>query len=227
MAIVLVHGAWGGSWCWERVVPLLEERGLDTVAVDLPSVGAAPDYDGGLEADADVARAALDSRPGPHVLVGHSYGGMVITAAGAGRTDIARLVYVCAFMPQEGESLFQLTGGKPAPWILQLDDGSTLQDPEYARTSGYSDCDEETTEAAVARLRPQRPTPFGEPIVDAAWRGIPSTYVVCARDASLPPEVQRDVFAARATDSVELDASHYPYYSMPERLAELLAAAAQ
>ena len=224
MAIVLVHGAWGGSWCWERVVPLLAERGLDPVAVDLPSVGASPDYTGGLEDDADVVRAALDSRPGPHVLCGHSYGGMVITAAGAGRSDVARLVYVCAFMPAEGESLFQLTGGKPAPWILQLDDGGTLMDPEYARSTGYSDCDDETTEAAIARLRPQRATPFGDPIATPGWREIPATYVVCARDASLPPEVQRDVFAPRATDSVELDASHYPYYSMPDRIADVLAA---
>ena len=226
MAIVLVHGAWGGSWCWERVVTLLEERGLDVVAVDLPSVGVGADYKGGLQDDADAVRAALDSRAGPHVLCGHSYGGMVITAAGAGRPDVARLVYVCAFMPDAGESLFQLTGGKPAPWILLLEDGGTLMDPEYARSTGYSDCDDETTEAAIARLRPQRPAPFGDAIVSPAWRDVPSTYVVCARDASLPPDVQRTVFAPRATDAVELDASHYPYYSMPDRLVAVLEAAA-
>jgi pimeloyl-ACP methyl ester carboxylesterase len=223
MAIVLVHGAWGGSWCWERVVPLLEARGLDVVALDLPSVGADAAYAGGLAEDAAAVRAVLDRSTGPHVLCGHSYGGMVITAAAAGRDDVARLVYLCAFMPDTGESLFELTGGKPAPWIQLLDDGTTLPDPVHSTTVGYADCDPETRAAAVARLRPQVPAPFTGVIEDAAWRRIPSTYVVCSLDESIPPALQRDVFAPRATEVLELEASHSPFFSQPNAVAALLA----
>lgn len=222
MAIVLVHGAWGGSWCWERVVPLLEARGVDVVAPDLPSVGADPAYKGGLAEDAAAVRALLESTTGPHVLCGHSYGGMVITAAAAGREDVARLVYLCAFMPDAGESLFELTGGKQAPWIQQLDDGTTLPDPEHSTTVDYADCDPETRRAAVARLRPQVRAPFTGVIEDAAWRRIPSTYVICSQDESLPPGLQRDLFAPRATEVLELESSHSPFFSQPTAVAALL-----
>lgn len=220
--VVLVHGAWGGSWVWERVVPLLEERGVHALTVDLPSVDCDPAHPAGLAADAAEVGRVLDGADGPFVLCGHSYGGMVITRAAAGRSDVVRLVYVCAFMPDEGESLFMLTGG-PAPWITLLEDGRTLPDPEHAARTSCADCDPETRAAAIARRRPQVTAPFGEPVPVAAWRGIPSTYVVCTEDESLPVEVQRDVFAPRAQEVVELVSSHAPFFSRPEELAGVLA----
>jgi pimeloyl-ACP methyl ester carboxylesterase len=222
-AVVLVHGAWGGSWCWERVVPLLEERGVHAVAVDLPSVGADGGDPADLSTDARAVAAALDAIDGPKLLCGHSYGGMVVTAAAAGRSDVVRLVYLCAFMPDVGESLFTLTGGRAAPWIDILDDGRSIPNTDYTRAHGYADSDEATREAAIARLRPQVTAPFTGAIEVAAWRSIPSTYVVCSEDASLPPEVQRDVFGARADEVVELVASHQPYFSQPAVVAGLLA----
>src|SRR3972149_6788679 len=127
--VVLVHGAWGGSWCWGRVEPLLEQLG------------------GGA---------------GPFLVCGHSYGGMVVTQATAGRSDVARLVYLCAFMPDAGDSLFTITGGA-APWIDVLDDGRTLPDLDRAAGVGYADCDDTTRANAIARLRPPVPGPFLPP----------------------------------------------------------------
>jgi pimeloyl-ACP methyl ester carboxylesterase len=225
-AVVLVHGAWNGSWSWERVVPLLEERGVDVVALDLPSVGAPGGDPADLFTDARAVTDTLDEIDGQKVLVGHSYGGMVITAAGAGRSDLSRLVYLCAFMPDVGDSLFSLTGNAPAPWIDILDDGRSIPNTEYARAHGYGDCDDATRDAAIARLRPQVTAPFTGVIETAAWHSIPSTYIVCSEDTSLPPAIQRDVFGPRADEVVEIPASHAPFFSQPERLAEIFAGVA-
>lgn len=171
-------------------------------------------------------RALLDRTGGASLLVGHSYGGMVITAAAAGRTDVARLVYLCAFMPDAGESLVALTGGAPAPWIRETQDGRTLPDLALAHALFYGDCDAQTQRAATERLRPMPVAPFTEPVGEPGWRAFPSTYVVCAHDGALPPELQRDVFAPRADEAIELEASHSPFLSQPERLSDLLAARA-
>ena len=149
---------------------------------------------------------------------------MVVTVAAAGRSDVSHLVYLCAFMPEVGESLFALTGGGLAPWIDVLEDGRTIPDLVHRAEVSYADCDEETRANAIARLRPQVTPPFEETVTAAAWRTIASTYVVCTEDESLPVEVQRNVFAPRAGEVVELVSSHAPFFSQPERVAELLAA---
>jgi pimeloyl-ACP methyl ester carboxylesterase len=220
--VVLVHGAWGGSWCWERVVPLLERRGVQVVTVDLPSVGADPGDACSLAGDAAVVSRALDNGGGPFLVCGHSYGGIVVTEATARRSDVARLVYVCAFMPDAGESLASITG-EAAPWIDVLDDGRTLPNLEWAAAVSYADCGAETRAHAIARVRPQAPTPFAHPVRAAAWREIPSTYVVCTEDRSLPVELQRGLFAPRAGEVLEVASSHAPFFSQPVWLADVLA----
>ena len=107
-----------------------------------------------------------------------------------------------------------------------LDDGRTLPDLERAARVGYLDCDDETRDRAIARLRPQVPAPFHEAVPTAAWREIPATYVVCTEDQSLSVELQREVFAPRADDVVELVSGHAVCLSQPQRVAELLAARA-
>src|SRR5207302_1944698 len=99
-SVVLVHGAWHGSWCWGRVMPLLRDAGVDTTAVDLPSRS---DPLGDLHGDAAHVRSVLDASAGEVVLVGHSYGGAVITGAGT-HDAVAHLVYLCAFALDKGES---------------------------------------------------------------------------------------------------------------------------
>jgi pimeloyl-ACP methyl ester carboxylesterase len=224
VTIVLVHGAWHGSWCWQRVTPLLEKRGLAVRTIDLPSVGARPKADTDLSADAAAVEALIEGIEGPVLLCGHSYGGMVISHAAAKR--VTRLVYLCAFMPVEGESLVSIGGGRHAPWIQLLDGGLTLPDPARAEAVFYSDCDAKTVRWATREIRPQSGAPFDEPVPRPAWRNTPSTYVVCANDMALPPNVQRNVFAPRATETIELQASHSPFLSQPAALADLLAARA-
>jgi pimeloyl-ACP methyl ester carboxylesterase len=221
VTIVLVHGAWHGSWCWQRVTPLLEKHGLTVRTVDLPSVGARPGADTDLSADAAVVEAVVESVAGPVVLCGHSYGGMVISRTAAG--NVSRLVYLCAFMPLEGESLLSIGGGRHAPWIQMLDGGLTLPDPARSETVFYSGCDARTSEWAKSELRPQSRAAFEEPVPYPAWRHTPSTYVVCANDMAMPPDLQRNVFAPRATETIELQADHSPFLSQPDAVAELLA----
>lgn len=218
--IVLVHGAWHGSWCWQRVVPLLEERGVAVRTVDLPSVGAAPGAGTGLSADVAAVEAVVEEVAGPVMLCGHSYGGMVISGVGA--RNVVRLVYLCAFMPLEGQSLVSAGGGKPAPWIQQLAGG--LMQPDPARTGElfYGDCDPEVREWANRMVRVQSSATMMEPLAHPAWRRVPSTYVVCTNDKAIPAHVQRSVFAVHATEVVELEASHSPFLSQPGAVADLL-----
>jgi pimeloyl-ACP methyl ester carboxylesterase len=220
--VVLVHGGWHGSWCWVPVVSLLERRGVSVRTVDLPSIDADPDDRSALSGDAAAVARLLDDLREPALLCGHSYGGMVITQAAAGRQDVTRLVYLCAFMPDAGESLLSIIGGR-APWIVAHDDGRWLPDLEQAATTFYGDCDAEVQRASTARLRPMPTAPIEEPVSSAAWRDIPSTYVVCTQDMAIPVEWQRERFASRADEVVELEAGHSPFFSQPAAVADLLA----
>jgi pimeloyl-ACP methyl ester carboxylesterase len=220
--VVLVHGGWHGSWCWAQVVPLLDRRGLSVRTIDLPSIDADPHDRSALSGDAAAVAALLDDLQGPALLCGHSYGGMVITQAAAGRQDVARLVYLCAFMPDAGESLLSIIGGR-APWIVAHEDGRWLPDLEQAAATFYADCDAETQQASTARLRPMPTAPVEEPVSSAPWRDIPSTYVVCTQDMAIPVEWQRELFAPRADEVVELEAGHSPFFSQPAAVADLLA----
>jgi pimeloyl-ACP methyl ester carboxylesterase len=226
-AVVLVHGAQHGSWCWERVVPLLEERGLDVATLDLPTTGPPGDERPGLADDVAAVRVVLDDTPGQKLLVGHSYGGTVVTAAAAGRADVARLIYLCAAMLDVGESGASVfaSAGIDASWLV-LRDGLMWPNLDVSGELFLGDCDPATQRAAVERLRPMSLVPHGEPVPEAAWHSIPSTYVVCTLDKAIPVQVQRTVFAPRAQEVLELEASHSPFYSQPRAVAELLAARA-
>ncbi len=239
--LVLVHGAWHGSWCWERLLPYLEERGIAACTVDLPSVS----HRVGLREDAAAVRAAIESIAGPVALCGHSYGGMVISLAAARRSSavpsrsdpapgrpgapsrrpgdrVTRLIYLCAFMPEERQSLVAIGGDRHAPWIQMLADDMTLPDLSRAGEVFYNDCDAATREWAIARLQPQCNAAFVTPVARPAWREIPSTYIVCARDGAMPPDLQRSLFAPRTGRTLELDAGHSPFLSQPRALAEAL-----
>jgi pimeloyl-ACP methyl ester carboxylesterase len=189
--------------------------------VDLPSVGAAPGAGTNLSADASTVEKIIEGVGGPVVLCGHSYGGMVISRVEA--KAVTRLVYLCAFMPAEGQSLVGTGDGKPAPWIQLLDGGLMQPDPTRSGDLFYSDCDPTTREWARGKIRPQSAATVLEPVAHPSWRRVPSTYVVCANDMAMLPDIQRDIFAPRASEVIELQASHSPFLSRPEAVAELLA----
>jgi pimeloyl-ACP methyl ester carboxylesterase len=233
MKIVFVHGAlvFDGAWWWHRMVEPLAALGLGSRAVELPSCVASPGALGeaaaDMYADADAVGAALDEEDGPVVLVGHSYGGMVITDAAAGYGNVKHLVYVTSVMPERHETLASFGGERePGPWMdPRPEDGTMGVKAEFLPEAFMQDCDEEAIAGALERLTRQPLAVFGQAPRAVAWREKPSTYVVCAEDRATPPEAQRE-FAKRAERVVELPTGHHPMLSRPELLARVLAEAA-
>ena len=219
--VVLVHGAWSGSWMWGRVLPLLAERGIDGRAVDLPSCGAGAGARVGLTGDEAAVADMLGQVDGDIVLCGHSYGGMVVTGAALGHARVRRLLYLCAFMPAEGESLLGMFGGAvPSFWRIR-DDLTVLPELDEAAVRA-SDLDPEDQLLLASRRVPQSLIAFTQPPAGIAWRAIPSTYAVCTNDASIPVELQRRL-ATRAAEIVELPTGHQPMLTRPDLVADLLA----
>jgi pimeloyl-ACP methyl ester carboxylesterase len=220
--VVLVHGAWHGAWCWDLVRRRLDAAGIANIAVDLPSVQRAGAT---LTDDADHVRSVLDATPAPVVLVGHSYGGAVITDAGT-HPNVAHLVYLTAFALDEGESVNEndLTGGETMTLADAIDasDGVLRFDPELAREYFFHDCDLGTSASAAGQLRPMSfGAMTGSPRA-IAWRDRPSTYVVCTDDRALPVALQESN-ARRTGTVVEMPTSHSPFLSRPDLVADLLA----
>jgi pimeloyl-ACP methyl ester carboxylesterase len=216
--VVLVHGAFHDGWCWDLVRQELDERGVPNQALDLPFTG--------LEGDAAAVGELLDSIDEPVVLIGHSYGGMVISRAATGRDDVAHLVYLCAVMVGEDVDLAtaMTTSDELMSALVAGDDGAMSVDPAVAPAVFYHDCDPDLTETAVSHLRGMG---FGvvqdadEAPPPAAWKQIQSTYVVCTDDQTIAPESQRKM-ATNATNTVVWDTSHSPMLSRPDLVADLL-----
>jgi len=127
-------------------------------------------------------------------------------------------------MPEPRQSLVDIGGNQHAPWVRMLDEEMTLPDLSLAGEVFYNDCDTSTREWATARLAPQCKSAFAAPVARPAWHEVPSTYIVCARDAAIPPDLQRTLFAPRAERTIELDTGHSPFLSQPAVLAHALEA---
>ncbi len=220
--VVLVHGSWHGSWCWERVVPLLARHGLRVATIDLPSCGRDAAGLADLDGDIRAVRLLLERLEGPVIVCAHSYGGAPVTAAAAGQAQVRRLIYLSAFMLDAGESCSAIVGGSLPSWCLVHGDGTFIIDPHAASGVLYGDCDPLVCELAISRLVPQLTVTSAQAVDAAAWRTIPATYVVCTLDRAIPPTVQRRL-ARRANQSVELASSHSPFFSMPGAVASLIA----
>lgn len=226
--LVLVHGAWHGGWAWDEVRDRLHARGLATLAPDLPGHGDDPGPLADLDGDAAAVRAALDTVDGPVVLIGHSYGGAVITVAGH-HPAVRHLVYVAAFAPDEGESVGGLAATEEPPSELgpimhraEPDSDDLVLEPDGAVGALYHDVEPERAAAAVARLGPESLSGFLATVGPPAWRTTPATYVLCTDDRAVRPMLQRR-FADRCGATVELASGHCPMLSMPDELAAVLA----
>jgi pimeloyl-ACP methyl ester carboxylesterase len=214
--LLLVHGAWHGSWCWEPLRNALD--GVPVRTVDLPSVGSDPAALGGLDDDARAVRAALAGIEGPVVVLGHSYGGIPVTEAATADLGVAHLVYLCAFLLDVGESLVGSLGGETPPWqeVHPTHVRVTTPAPVF-----YNGVDPELAERAVSRIRLHSVSSLTQPLSRAAWTELPSTYVICEQDQAIPVPAQ-EAMARRAGEVLRMDTGHSPFLSSPAELAALL-----
>jgi pimeloyl-ACP methyl ester carboxylesterase len=230
---VLIHGAWHGAWCWKKVIPLIEKEGHKVVAPDLPGHGKdkRPIADITLQAYTDRVCQILDEQPDPVILVGHSMGGAVITQTAEYRPEkISKLVYVTAFLLQNGEFLLQ--HAEPDTEALVLPNLIMSEDQSYATVKQealkevfYADCSDEDVEFAKSRLVPQAAAPFATPVstTEENFGRVPRVYITCLRDKAVSPSIQEKLYKALPCENViSMDTSHSPFFSAPEELAKHL-----
>jgi pimeloyl-ACP methyl ester carboxylesterase len=217
--IVLVHGAWHGPWNWEKVENELNAAGWLVRAVELPSVARTAGPRFGLHDDAEVVRQHIADIDGPVVIAAHSYGGVATTEGAADLPNVRHIMYLAAFQLDIGESVLSACSGKPPQWWDINGDTVTPRNPGDVF---YADLAPEDSDRAIAHLRPQSLVAFTERLEAAAWRTVPSTYVVCEQDRAIPVAAQ-DQMSARATNTRRLSSSHSPFLSMPGEVARLIA----
>jgi pimeloyl-ACP methyl ester carboxylesterase len=229
--IVFVHGGWADSSGWNQEITNLERRGFPVIAP------ANPLRD--LASDTAYIRSVLQTISGPIVLVGHSYGGAVITNAAVGVPNVKALVYIAAFAPDKGESLVQLVtmnpGSQIGPTTLDfrpypLPGGGTGIDL-YIKKSAFHDAFAgdlplEVTDQMQATQRPFSNEAFTSPSGDPAWKTIPSWYMVARQDHAIPPATERFMAQRAHASTVEVDASHVAMISQPEATTRLILDAA-
>src|SRR5215467_6370591 len=219
--IVLVHGGFVDGSGWRGVYDLLTQDGYRVAVMQNPTLS--------LEGDVAATRLIIDAQDGPVVLVGHSYGGAVITEAGTG-DKVAALVYIAAFAPDKGESVNALIAdpppGAPVPPILPPQDGFLFLDREKFHASFAGDLP-----AADAAFMADSQVPWGVdaldgPISEPAWRIKPSWYVLTTEDRMIPPPAQRSMSERAGSTVTEVAASHSVYVSQPTAVAALIKQAA-
>lgn len=229
--IVLVHGAFADSSGWQAVATRLTAAGFPVLAFSNPLRGPT--------ADAEYLRQFLDTIEGPVVLVGHSYGGAVITNAATGDPDVQSLVYVAAYAPDEGESVAAanaLGGGhtdvidhlvvRPFPGASE-GDGDAYIDPAWFRRLFCQDLPRDTARFMGASQRPGALAALVTPSGPPAWEDIPSWYVVASQDRIIPPEAERAMAERAGATTVEIDSSHVVMMSHPVAVTRVIRKAAQ
>lgn len=230
---VLIHGAWQGSWCWDKVVPLLEKEGQTVLSPDLPGHGhdKTPIPEISLQAYADRVCDILDAQSEPVVLVGHSMGGVVTTQAAEYRPDKVKiLVYLAAFLLQNGEFLLQYgetdKDSLVLPNLIMAEDQSfaTIKE-EVVKATFYGDCSDEDVERARSLLVPQAAAPLATPVNTSKdnFGSLPRIYISCSRDRVISPSIQEKMYRNLPCEKViQMDTSHSPFFSAPEALAKHL-----
>ena len=220
--IVLVHGGFVDGSGWEKVYHTLRRDGFRVSVVQNPTTSLADDV--------AATRRVIAAEEGPVILVGHSYGGVVITEAGTD-PNVAGLVYIAAFAPDAGESVASLikdpAPGAPVPPILPPSDGFLLLDREQFHSAFAAD-----VEPGLAAFMADAQVPWGlgaltGAVTEPAWRSKPSWYLVATEDRMIPPEAQRAMAARAGATVAEVAASHAVYVSQREAMAELIAKAAR
>jgi pimeloyl-ACP methyl ester carboxylesterase len=219
--VVLVHGGFVDGSGWQGVYDALRKDGYKVSVVQHPTLS--------LEDDVAATKRVIDAQSEPVILVGHSYGGAVITEAG-NDPNVAALVYIAAFVPDKGESVNTLIEGfpqdGPQPPILPPQDGFLLLDREKFPDSFAGDVDAELAAFMADSQLPWGVGALGGTISEAAWANKPSWYLLTTEDRMIPPPAQREMSERAGATVEEAAASHSVYVSQPAAVAELVKKAA-
>ena len=219
--IVLVHGAFADGSSWERVIPILQRDGYYVIAVQNPLSS--------LAADVETTKRVIDAQTGPVVVVGHSYGGAVITEAAVGNPNVKALVYVSAFAPEVGEPIGAYGDKYPAPLgqALRPDAAGFLYvDRAQFHDVFAADLPKTETDVAAATQKPIVGSVFGASVKQAAWKTISAWYIVTLDDKALNPELQRFYAKRMGAKTTEIKSSHVSFLSHPQVVARLIEQAA-
>ncbi len=220
--VILVHGAFADGSGWGDVIPLLEKAGYEVTAVQNPLRSFADDV--------ATTRRVIDAQQGAVVLVGHSYGGAVITRAAVGASNVRALVYVAAFAPDAGENLQSLLEKYPSKIGAALVPdaaGFLYIDRTKFKEAFAADVSERDLSVLAAAQKPINSQIFGEVYETPAWKEFASWYLIATDDQAINPELQR-VFAERMSATThEVNSSHVPFVSNPTAVAAIIEDAAQ
>lgn len=220
--IVLVHGAWADGSSWSGVIPRLASAGYNVSAVQAPLTS--------LAEDVAAVRRVLAMQTGPTILAGHSYGGLVITQAAVGLTDVRGLVYVSAFAPDKGESMQDLASqGQPSPGVAAIrPDKSGYLWIERGLFPKVFAADVAANEAAVLAIvqKPLNGAILTTKLTDAAWHSLPSWFLVSEHDQMIPPPAQQLMAQRMHAQVTSIPSSHASLISHAQETADLIAGAA-
>ncbi len=220
--VLLVHGAWADGSCWSKVIPLLEAKGLRVTAAQIPLTS--------LDDDVAVTRRLLSNISEPTVLVGHSYGGAVITAAAADTPNVKALVYITAFGLDEGESLASLSQQGPAPAgasaVVPDDHGFLWIDRSRFHEAFAADATDQEAEIMAVVQKPLNVASFGAACGVPAWKTLPSWYLECTEDQMIPPPAQAFMAERMGATVRSVPASHAVFMAHPGEVAEIIGLAA-
>lgn len=226
---LLIHGAWHGSWCWEKIIPNLQSEGHIILSPDLPGRGCCkiPHSKIQLSTYVDFLKDLVKEVSEPMIIVGHSFGGIIASQLAEEIPEkISHLVYVCGFLPQNGQSLMEIAKSinhvdQPAAMTVNSDGSTISVDRSILAHLFYNCCTLEDQQLAIDRICPEPLIPMTKKVSLQKCK-IPKTYIECTLDNALTPKAQKIMYTQQACNIVSLSTDHSPFFSTPQELVRAL-----